>query len=585
MKSSEEMAKDILRRYEEETAKKKRRRDILRRRISGLVSAACCVALLWSTCSLWLRQLPAPAASASEPVSPDTAESTAPAETTLPAETHATDPAEEALPPEATEATVSTGALLTAPERQHRFYSLQLVIENGKVIRHLVLTGTGQPVLEDADVTGLTAEEAFPLLLQPLVEAGYIAGDRESAPVLMLAAYDENGYDKNCRLEAVVERDALGAVISTALADMGITQRILERDRTDTEYMHLLAQAYSTSTEHLQPVLEQTRQAREAALTEAPGRIVAELFSMDVEKELIVPRYGIGDYDQHGELILYGPSVEAPAPGWSQEDVSPEIWATYVEIYTPEDLAMLMRPRIWTTMTDVVGMDEDEAGALLRSREIVPRVIYENNEEYRAKGFTDGQVFMQDAEPGMRYNSDASVFIWVMVSREPEPESNGLSQGWHPYGYDPTQSQDCIGEPAENSGHVMKAWVGEFSEEALKAAIDLYGDSFSCFVPEGGEKLSQVSFETDFQITSGGVARLAFVDGNDPDVELKSYIDLYVDMIWNGNCATIITDWWYQGGSRSNAHPVWGYLVWLKDQNGTTHYYYFRTEYAGGNTP
>ena len=81
MKSSEEMAKDILRRYEEETAKKKRRRDILRRRISGLVSAACCVALLWSTCSLWLRQLPAPAASASEPVSPDTAESTAPAKT------------------------------------------------------------------------------------------------------------------------------------------------------------------------------------------------------------------------------------------------------------------------------------------------------------------------------------------------------------------------------------------------------------------------------------------------------------------------------------------------------------------------
>ena len=586
MKNSEEMAKTVLQRLEQEEAKQKKTRKQWRIWSLRLISMACYGAILVGTISLWQRLDKTPANLAFDAPEESTAatEQAAFAETsgqspeTLPAETTAAPQTEPMEATQATEPVISTGALLTAPERQYRFYALQLVIEDGKVLRYLVLDGKGQSLLEDGALAGLTAEEAFPLLLQPLVEAGYIVGDAESAPALMLAAYDSDGYDKNGRLHAVIERDGLGSVISTALANWGIPQRILEREQTDDQYMRMLSQTCNTPTEHLQPVLEQVRQYRELALTEAPGRIVAELFSMDIAKELITPKYRIGDYDPYGELILYGPEIETPAPSWSQADVSPEIWATYVKIYTPEDLAMLMRPRIWTTMTNVVGMDENEAGALLRSRNIVPRICYENNEEYRAKGFTDGQVFKQDVEPGMRWNSDASMFLWVMTSHE--PEFNGRSQGWHPDGYDPTQSQDCIGAPAENSDHVMKAWVGEFSEENLKATIRTYSNSFPRFVPEDGEKLSQVSFETDFQITAGGVARLACVDEVDPDVELKRYMDSYVDMIWNGNCATVITDWWYQNSGWTSEYPVWSYLVWLKDQNGTTHYYYFRTVYT-----
>ena len=185
---------------------------------------------------------------------------------------------------------------------------------------------------------------------------------------------------------------------------------------------------------------------------------------------------------------------------------------------------------------------------------------------------------MQDTTPGMRFPSDSHVVLWVMA--QTEPERNGLSQGWHPYGYDPTQSQDCIGAPAENSDQVMKAWTGEFSEEALKDAIRTYREGFAPFASGNGEKLSQVSFETDFIIASGGVARLAFVDENDPAVELKSYVDLFVDMIWNGNCATVITDWWYLDDSWTKERPLWGYLIWLKDESGTIHYYYFRTDYT-----
>ena len=465
MKSSEEMTKRVLLRLEQEKQRASAKRENRRKGAIRLLTTACCLSLLIGLLLLWphrdgsgsffafavsQREPSAEtnamedAAAAPEETGEFCAEPTAPAETSEP--TEASEPPEQTAPTDTAE---PESWLLTAPaDREHQFSLVQLTLENGKVVRHLILAGSGEPVLEDLPLAGLTPEEAFPVLLQPLVEAGYISGDPDSAPVLMLAAYDRNGYDKNGNLYEVVERDGLGAVISTALADRGITQRVLERDQTDGEYAQQLEQLYGASTEHFMPALEQVRQARKAALEENSGRVIAELFALDVTRELVASKYQIGDYDQYGELILYGPGTETPAPGWSQADIAPEIWEDYVRIYTPEDLAMLMRPRIWTTMTNVVGMDEEEAGALLRSREIVPRVIYEDNEEYRAMGFTDGQVFLQDAEPGMRWHSDASVFIWVMATEIPEQEFNGLSQGWHPE--EAAQPLDGIGEPEGN---------------------------------------------------------------------------------------------------------------------------------------
>ena len=447
MKSSEEMAKNVLLRLEQEKQQKKAKQEALRKAMARPVSILCCLAVLIGLLAWWQwpesivfafgeKQME----STPEVTPPQSEMPTSAATSAAPAET--TEPAAQTNPPETAQ------PLQMAPEREYQSVAVQLVVEQGVVARYQVLVGEEESILQGMELAGMKLEKALPALLKPLAEVGYIAGGTGKVPVLMLAAYDKEGYDKNGRLADIAERDSLGDVISKTLAAKNITQRILERDQTDMEYVQMLEQQYGASTELFCRQLEQIRRERELSLQEDPDRIVVELFSMDIRKELVEPAYAIGSYDQYGEQILYGPAVEKPAPGWGQADIAPEIWETYVRIYTPEDLAMLMRPRIWTTMTNVVGMHEDEAGALLRSREIVPRAIYENNEEYRELGFTDGQVFMQEVEPGMRWNSDASVFIWVMATEIPEQEFNGLSQGWHPE--EAAQPLDCIGEPEGN---------------------------------------------------------------------------------------------------------------------------------------
>ena len=573
MKSSEEMARAVLRRYKAEEARQKSRRALLRKWSARVISTACCAVFLAGAFTLWLRLVRTPATASPGINTPDTTESTLPAETTAPPETTIlTEPPLQTAPAESRGPAES----LEPMERKYRFSLMQLVLEEGKTVSHLVLRGDGESILENLQLEGLTPETVFPMLVKPLVGAGYIAGDQDSAPVLLLAAYDRNGYDKNGNLYEVVERDSLGAVISTALAEQGITQRILERNRTDAEYTESLEEIYGASTEYFLPVLEQIRQARKTALEENASRIIVELFTVDVDREFVVPKYQVGDYDQYGELIRYGAGTEPPAPARSLEDMSEEERRILESIYTPEDLAMMLRERTWTTMTNVVGMHEDEAGALLRSRGIVPRVCYENNEAYRLKGFTDGQVFMQDTSAGKRINSDSHVMLWVMA--QTEPGRNGLSQGWHPEEaeYDPTQSQDCIGEPEVIRQHVMKAWTGEFSEEKLKTTILAYPGVCDGF--EGS--VNMVTFTVDFEPVSCSVSRLAAVSAQDIGEELKGYIDFAPGCNIQGQKVMIDTGWWLDHtGEWTQSRSLWSYLVRLTDAQGETHYYYFRVNY------
>jgi len=415
MKNSDEMARCVLERIKAEQKKRKNRRRIL----TGVIGALCCCVLL---SALYFEQ---------KQWGAEPAIQVQPLETTLSSETTA---------PAGEKATVRSGFLTLDINP-----SLQFVIEEGVVVRSIALNDDGVNILGNVDVAGMTLEEALPVVLQELIRAGYIAAEADTAPVLLLAAYDSNG--------SVELLDTAAALVSDTLAEQDITYRVIAQQITDLEYVEMLAEQYHVSVGKMQYVLNLIRRDRELALEEASDRTVVELFSMDIEQRLIEPEYKIGEYDQYGEKVLYSAGIENPSPGFKQEDVPEAVWNTYEDIYSPEDLAMLMRDRIWTTMPNVVGMNEEEAGALLRSREIVPRVVYEDNLEFREQGFTDGQVFMQDVEPGMRHNSDASVFIWVMAPEMPEDDP-GRSQGWIPETpeHDAAESRNCIEEPTEPTG-------------------------------------------------------------------------------------------------------------------------------------
>mgnify|MGYP003304115541 CR=1 FL=1 len=127
---------------------------------------------------------------------------------------------------------------------------------------------------------------------------------------------------------------------------------------------------------------------------------------------------------------------------------------------------------------------------------------------------------------------------------------------------------------------VMKAWSGEFSEEELKSAITEYQSNYTKIVLDHGSNAS-VSFETDFEVSSCSVSRLSRVDDTDIEVELHSYIDLFIKTNCDGRTVTIPINWWYVGDdSWVNDYFIWSYLVCVKDTNGNDHYYYFRVDYT-----
>ena len=127
---------------------------------------------------------------------------------------------------------------------------------------------------------------------------------------------------------------------------------------------------------------------------------------------------------------------------------------------------------------------------------------------------------------------------------------------------------------------VLKAWAGEFSEEELRLAINAYQSNYAIVVLEKGDAPS-ISFETDFEASSCSITRLSYVDDTDIEIELQSYIDLFLKTTCEGRTVTIPIDWWYaRNDSWVNDYFVWSYLIRVKDIDGNSHYYYFRVDYS-----
>ena len=143
-----------------------------------------------------------------------------------------------------------------------------------------------------------------------------------------------------------------------------------------------------------------------------------------------------------------------------------------------------------------------------------------------------------------------------------------------------TQNPETSSDDTSITSNVMKAWSGEFTEKELKSAINKYKSNYTNIVLEKGSA-SAVSFETDFEASSGSVSRLSRVDDTDIEIELNSYIDLFIETKCDGGTVTIPIDWWYRGDDRwVNDYLVWSYLVRVKDATGNIHYYYFRVDYS-----
>ncbi len=285
--------------------------------------------------------------------------------------------------------------------------SVQFAVQEGLVIDCIALNDDGERILTGLDLAGMTMEEALPKVLEELIQQGYLA-TKDHAPVMLYSARGDENAQELLHIAAVTTQNTL--------TEQKIETFIVTQEIDNAENVIRLAELYGVSVGKMQYVLNILQKEAEISLEEASDMSIIELFGLDIEKRLIEPPYKVGDYDEYGEKVLFVGSVESYVGYVPWGELSEEYKNELSQIYTPEALAILSMPRVWSTMPNVVGLPADEALNLLYSRNIAPCIGYEDSAMAREEGYTDGTCFMQDTPQGWRTNSDACVHIWILIS-------------------------------------------------------------------------------------------------------------------------------------------------------------------------
>ncbi len=128
-------------------------------------------------------------------------------------------------------------------------------------------------------------------------------------------------------------------------------------------------------------------------------------------------------YPAQGTVIYHNPKdkpdvtmlkTEGPIEDYlgerSWDDLSDDMKQSMQATYTDEQLAMLFAPRRIVTLPDVTGLPEAEAVDKLKDAGIVARVSYQDSGR---DGVAEGVCYEMDAKPGQRWNTDASLSLFV----------------------------------------------------------------------------------------------------------------------------------------------------------------------------
>ena len=108
--------------------------------------------------------------------------------------------------------------------------------------------------------------------------------------------------------------------------------------------------------------------------------------------------------------------------------------------------------------------------------------------------------------------------------------------------------------------------------------ISEYRSDYSTIMLEKGGA-SNVSFETDFEISSCNVSLFGTDDSNIEN-EVNGVLDSIVSRFWDGKTVTIRVDDWLYGSGWVKDRLIWSYVVAVGDADGIVHYYYFRVDYS-----
>ena len=166
---------------------------------------------------------------------------------------------------------------------------------------------------------------------------------------------------------------------------------------------------------------------------------------------------------------------------------------------------------------------------------------------------------------------------------------------------EPTETTNAATDPTEDSAQLPEVEKVQSSTHILTAANAEYlpdadtrkaiGDYTAGYIPYTSKMangvltgVSQIAFETDYDIAKTTVYRVGRVDENNADLELQGYSGEKPKAKWSGRNVTVDVGWWHEADGWTKSHTLWSYIVCVKDSAGGFHNYYFRVEYATTDT-
>lgn len=289
--------------------------------------------------------------------------------------------------------------------------SFRFAVNGGIILESVAGNRDAEQILEKLELVGLPVESAVSLVMQTLINEGYLTVE-DSVPMLLLSATENEASPQLLHEVLLTVNDS---VLQNEKDCFVVTQQI-----TDAEAAEQLAQQYNISPGKMQYVLKLLREETGLSEEEASALTLLELFDLDIEKRLIEPPYKVEDVEECGERVLFVGTTDSYIGYVPWEKIPPEEQQLLQELYSPEALEIMFGPRTWGTVPDVVGLSVQEAVALFYSQNLAPRLCYADNKDIRiTKGYTDGTCYYQDIPPGTLLNSDASVQIYILLT-EPE---------------------------------------------------------------------------------------------------------------------------------------------------------------------
>ena len=173
--------------------------------------------------------------------------------------------------------------------------SIHFSVRNGVVTGFVAKNQDGEYLLHETNLSGMPLEDAIALVIDRLIEQGYLGSDYQT-PVMLLSA--KGGEQANELLRTAV------TAASNELTENQVASFIVTKEVNDPE-AEKLARICGVSVGKMQYVLDILEDEAELSLEEASMQSMMELFGMTLGNQIIEPAYKPGGYEDYAEKILF----------------------------------------------------------------------------------------------------------------------------------------------------------------------------------------------------------------------------------------------------------------------------------------